>query len=400
LESATTYYGYEADSVNSSLMNKGVKKLEKNFFEFFQDTYPNLSQIGDIKINSVPDEAKVTVTVKYNLGQAWVENEQEEYEGFEAYPTDVSSYTPDFKGGERDMPYSLSHPRHSRHKLIFKLDESWDLAAYDIKINNEAFNFRKKTTFKGGVYTEDYSYKTKQDFISAATFTQTMADVNKLNDELGVELTNGTDWLNQHSDYVFLAFVLYICLASIGIFIGVIVLDKVDRDWEKDQLFYPVKLSKFLFLSTLSFGFYSVLWGYKNWRWIRNIGGENIRPFWRTFFMGITNFILLPKFVDPDNEGKGYPWYSAALGVLLAVLYLALEVIGYLEDGVLPASFLLMAFSLFSFIAFIPSVMQVNRLNLGRDDIIVKNSTYRWETIVFILLFIPIWGGVLYSYLS
>ena len=400
LESTTTYYGYEADSMNSFLINDGRKKIEKNFFEFFQNTYPDIEQVGDAEIKSFPEMGKFIVKVNYKLGKGWVENEEKGYKGFEAYPSDVSSDTPNFKGGKRTMPYSLSHPRKSRHKLIFKLDDTWLFEDEDIKIENSAFLFRKTSTFKNGTYTEDYAYTSKQDYIPPESFSSIMISINKLNDELGVELTDSTDWFSNLSENMILAIIgLYISLVLFIVCMGAFLRRKIDLDWQNDQIFYPVKLSKFIFLSLITIGFYSYYWSYKNWRWIRDVEKNPNMPLVRSFFMIFTNFSLLLKFAEYENEDKGFPWYSSSVALLLASIYLVLSILGNLSDQFEAISMWLLGMGLISFIALIPSAMQVNRLNSDRKDIIAKNSAYHWTTMAYLLMFLPILAIIIYAFI-
>ena len=391
LESLTTYFGYEADSVNSSYVNDGVKEMEKNFLSFFQKTYPEIKQVGDMEINSFPAMGKLTIKVNYDLGQGWVEHTEENYKGFEAYPSDVTSDIPNFKGGSREMPYSLSHPRKSRHKLIFKLDETWDLNEDEIIVENEAFKYQKTSTFKNGVYTEEYTYQSKLDHIPPALFSEAMADLKKLEDENGVELTLGTDWLSNLSEtYILGIFGLWIVCAILLSLIGAIIRNDIDLDWQKDQIFYPIALSKFILLSIVSIGFYCYFWAYKNWRWMRDVGEHPNTPILRSFFMSLTNIALLPHFADYDDKNEGYPWYGAGIAIVLAVLFLALDIMGNVADEIDGVPVWISGLSIINFALLIPAVMQINRLNNGREEVIAKNSAYHWTTIAFIILFAPV----------
>jgi len=118
-----------------------------------------------------------------------------------------------------------------------------------------------------------YIYQSQQDHIPAEIFSAEMEKIKSLEDELGVELTVGTDWLSGVSESALTTgFILWYGLAALIAMIGAIIRNNVDSEWMSEQVFYPVKLSKFLFLSTVSMGLYAYFWAYKNWRWIRDIG--------------------------------------------------------------------------------------------------------------------------------
>ena len=391
LESISTYHGYEADSMNSTYLNNGLKQLEENFLSFFQNTYPNLEQIGDMVIQIEPTKGKLAIKVEYDLGKGWIENTKEQYKWFEAYPSDVTTDIPDFKGGSRAMPYSLSHPRKSRHKLIFKLDETWDLENDDVNVENEAFKFRKISTFKNGTYIQNYIYHSKQDHIPAGLFSDAMADIKQIEEEYGVELTHGTDWLSNIPEETYtIAIGFWLIVAALISMIGAMIRNNADSEWQKDQLFYPVALPKFIILSAVSIGIYNYFWAYKNWRWIRDIDNEHNTPIIRGWFMPFTNFALLPQLTSRDDSNEGYSWYGPAIGGLIALVFFGLKIGAHIGDRIDSAPLWLSGLGLLAFIVLIPAVMQINRLNIGREDVIAKNSAYHWTTIVFILIFAPI----------
>lgn len=398
LESISNYFGYEADAMNSTLINEGREKIEKNFIEFFQNTYPDIEQIGDMTIEAFPELGKFVVRVTYKLKNAWVTDEENGYEAFEAFPSDVSSDVPDFKGGTRNMSYVISHPRSSRHKLIFKLDETWSLEDEDLKFDNDSFNFHKISTFKNGVYTQNHIYKSKKDHISPESFSEVMSQVGKIEDELGVELTNGTDWLSNLSEEVITAGIIFwYLLATVLSLIGVITRNNVDADWRDELIYSPIKLSKFLLLSAVSMGLYTYYWVFKNWRWARDVDNHANLPLIRSWLMVFTNFALFPRFAKDTTDAKGLDWFSSTVAIFLAFVYFAMEVIGRVGNRDDSAPMWMSIIGLISFIAIIPAVMQVNKLNIGKEDLILKNSQYYWTTIAFILLFVPIFLLTLYG---
>jgi len=59
--------------------------------------------------------------------------------------------------------------------------------------------------------------------------------------------------------------------------------------------FFPVSTQKFILLSICSFGIYHAYWHYENWRRIKNSSGEEISPFWRTFFLPLYSFSLFKR---------------------------------------------------------------------------------------------------------
>ena len=51
-------------------------------------------------------------------------------------------------------------------------------------------------------------------------------------------------------------------------------------------LFLHIPVPRLILLSIASCGLYEAYWIYKNWRYIKERDGLNIRPFWRGVFAG------------------------------------------------------------------------------------------------------------------
>ena len=85
--------------------------------------------------------------------------------------------------------------------------------------------------------------------------------------------------------------------------------------------FFPVSTQKFILLSICSFGIYHAYWHYENWRRIKSRSGEDISPFWRTFFLPLYSFSLFARICNTSAlEGMRVdlnPYALAAIYLLL-----------------------------------------------------------------------------------
>src|SRR4051812_24345977 len=54
-----------------------------------------------------------------------------------------------------------------------------------------------------------------------------------------------------------------------------------------EPAYHHVSPVKFIIYSICSLGLYNTYWFYKNWRYVRDRDGSNIRPFWRAIFSPI-----------------------------------------------------------------------------------------------------------------
>lgn len=69
-------------------------------------------------------------------------------------------------------------------------------------------------------------------------------------------------------------------------------------DSSKDYDFLNIPVSRLVWVSILSFGFYPIYWFYYNWNAIKKVTGEKMSPFWRgvfSIFWSNTPFELAQK---------------------------------------------------------------------------------------------------------
>jgi hypothetical protein len=65
--------------------------------------------------------------------------------------------------------------------------------------------------------------------------------------------------------------------------------------------FFPVSVLKLVLLSGCTFGLYELYWFYKNWQYIKEREGLDIRPFWRVFFGYFFCYQFFSKVRDYDR---------------------------------------------------------------------------------------------------
>ena len=96
---------------------------------------------------------------------------------------------------------------------------------------------------------------------------------------------------------------------------------------EKEEAkFYIVSSIKFWILTFASFGFYSLVWFYKNWEAYRIATRDNISPLWRTIFYPFYIFELRDKvkeFCDEKRVKSGFEFdiLPYALIIIISISY-------------------------------------------------------------------------------
>ena len=128
---------------------------------------------------------------------------------------------------------------------------------------------------------------------------------------------------------------------------------------ESPVRYSPVRINKFVILSFVTFGFYPIVWFYRNWRYIKTSEGTSIWPWARALFYPLWYYQMLKRL---DVQRKGL------LAAAVLILFVIGFVIGYAPalslDSASPLGFfLILAFILLSVLPLIPAVKAINDLN-------------------------------------
>jgi hypothetical protein len=154
--------------------------------------------------------------------------------------------------------------------------------------------------------------------------------------------------------------------------------------------FFPVALVKFLVLSLLTMGLYSAYWMYRNWKAIKQKQQSELMPIARAIFGILWFYPLFLAFKKDSLErfDKNKVMIPFIAG-LFALVYLVFSVMGiYIEYAAL--SLLTLLFPLF----FIPFVKYINNVNLQDSEAYRYNSMWNVQSIIAIILYLPLLGFV------
>ncbi len=152
------------------------------------------------------------------------------------------------------------------------------------------------------------------------------------------------------------------------------------------EYFFTASTLKLVLMSICTFNLYPFYWFYKNWVLIKARTGENIMPFWRTFFTPIWIYSCF-KHIKTSAVENDIP-ETLPIG-LLAFIYIMLNVLGAFST-------LFGIIALLSFTVLLP----VNGIALSVNKKLVANfinnnkfSGWNWLVLVLgglIFMFIPI----------
>jgi len=120
-----------------------------------------------------------------------------------------------------------------------------------------------------------------------------------------------------------------------------------------EPAYHHVSKIKFIIYSICSLGLYDLWWCYKNWCFIRDRDGSNIRPFWRAVFHLIWCYPLT------NDIARSHGRASALMVGLVAVFYIGLYVTWRLPDPY-------WLFSMATFVPLLYPVILIDQINRQR----------------------------------
>lgn len=109
--------------------------------------------------------------------------------------------------------------------------------------------------------------------------------------------------------------------------------------------------TKFVAMSLCTWGLYELYWSYKNWQFVRDRDGSDIRPFWRAAFYPLWHYSLLSELgASLNSKTLSSRSRRAFLGISLIMLSSAVR---------LPDPYWLLSF--LTFLPFLPAVLPMAR---------------------------------------
>ncbi|MCK4524853.1 MAG: zinc-ribbon domain-containing protein [Candidatus Andersenbacteria bacterium] len=152
-------------------------------------------------------------------------------------------------------------------------------------------------------------------------------------------------------------------------------LDKYIDDHQGGIEYFSVSTRKLVFMSIVTFGFYPIYWFYKNWIAVKNQGGENIAPLWRSWFaIFYSDSIFNRIFISAHKLG-----YKKEDSFFLAIVYAIFILLARLDEP----------FNLLFLLSVLPLLPVQKAINFNNSKIIndyeADNKFSIWEKIIFIV---------------
>ena len=382
-----TYSAQDADLFRGIYANLGREKYDRTKLDYLQKIYKDLAETKPLSVQDDREKNEVETLESYSLAYQAVKDNQIEHR-FPVYPTLLRGFFAELPA-TRQHPYALNETLNRRNIVTLDIPTLGKFAIRDATLFGKGLIFTRKVHSEADSLVLDYGLKFVTDRVSAADFPKLRADIRKMDTGIyaWIDINRGF-YRRYYQDFprivLGLFAVILLPLAIFGARHGL----RADRDYAAKAAFYPVAVGKFLPMNIATFGAYGFFWSWKCWRWLKHTQGLEILPFWRAAFMTIWWYPLFGH-IRARNPAMALP---AWIGVLGATLFLGARIGASLAQRLGGGLELWVALLLISYLAALPLVIGVNRLNREDPAALKLNSRFNGWNIAALIV-----GGLLWA---
>lgn len=131
----------------------------------------------------------------------------------------------------------------------------------------------------------------------------------------------------------------------------------------QDAMFFHIPAARLVLMAIASWGLFEMYWIYRNWKYLKERDGLNIRPIWRAVF-GIVFIHKLMKAIHDDRQAnaiKNAEFSASLLATVWVILVIVGNVTSRADDTGMNLIGLLISFP--TFLLFLPAQNYINSVN-------------------------------------
>jgi hypothetical protein len=191
----TEYAGSEADDQRYYFSNNNIKEIEKNYLNYAAKHYAEIEVSKPLIISDNKGSNIFTTYENYRITNFWYAPDSTKPGSLECltYPQTLRDKISIPQSPKRTMPVGITYPVNYEHTVNLILPEEWTVSEENTEIASAASIFHRNVSYKQGVITIKYSYKTLKDHINAPETAGFIKKQNQILDYLGYMLTYDKD---------------------------------------------------------------------------------------------------------------------------------------------------------------------------------------------------------------
>jgi len=180
--------GYYADDMRETLATRSHERLQKDYSNYYADTYPKIQPARDLETFDDTKRNRVVVKEFYKVPDIWVPNEKDQTDNVVFYPSLLTDSIKKPSSPQRTMPLRVNYPVDYRQVTKIMLSGDWALKDEEQTIRDPVFVFKRRITYKNDTLTLDYDFRTLKDSVEAKRMGEYVANIDKVRDLLGYEI--------------------------------------------------------------------------------------------------------------------------------------------------------------------------------------------------------------------
>lgn len=185
LEVNTTYIGADADSIRYELSRGSLSELSKTYLNYYGEENPSIKAEGLPQVEDDPVTNKIVIKERYLIDGFWKDRKH----NFLA--DKIYSEISQPKVTQRSMPMRIRYPISISHTIEIDFSERYSIAPESGTIANDVVRFDYQFSNRGTKIKLDYSLQTFADSIPVEKIPQHLLVLNRINNSVGFELSNG-----------------------------------------------------------------------------------------------------------------------------------------------------------------------------------------------------------------
>jgi len=190
LEVVTRYTGSFADELRSEVNSNTKADLQQTYLDFYNNFYEGTKVSDSLKIEEDEKGGAITTYEYYTIHKLWELEKGVNKAAFDGLL--ISSLVKKPKEHDRTMPIALTYPARYTEEIQIRVPEDWHFEQAPAEIRSPYFVFNETIHATDRLVDIKYEYQALKDHIAVSEASAYLSDYDKLKNDLGYELTEGS----------------------------------------------------------------------------------------------------------------------------------------------------------------------------------------------------------------
>ena len=184
LEITTTYTGNQAELYREYFANNSRRAISNEFYNYYARQYPYIQLDEQVRYEDDQQRNRFTVYERYRIRNFWDRRNDRLY--FSVVATAIKPYAALPRTLNRQHPLAHKHPIRVHHTttLDYPNEVTFDTDDAALNIDNSAFRFVRRATYRDRTLKIVYDYESKSDVIMPQRVPEHISDLRTIGDSL------------------------------------------------------------------------------------------------------------------------------------------------------------------------------------------------------------------------